>query len=222
MKNVIIFGTSEIAELMHFYFSNSKEFNLLGFCINKEYKTLDNFCNLPVFDYEHVLDNYPPNKCSIFVAMAYNNFMKNREKVFQMVKSDGYSCPSFVCEGAKVLNKKLGENTVVFEHVTIQPGVEIGNNILISPSVTIAHHSKIEDNVYVGPNVSICGHNTIRSNVFIGANTVVAPKVELKGNSFIGAGAKIFQNTKPDSAYIEPGTNPLPGKIDSYKHIIYY
>jgi sugar O-acyltransferase (sialic acid O-acetyltransferase NeuD family) len=221
MKKIIIFGTTEIGALVFNYFMRAGKYEMLGFCVDAKYKKEDIFCGQPVYDYNTVKSIYPPDLCSIFVAMAYNNFMLNRDVVYKKVKADGYLCPTFICPEAAVYAEHVGENTIIFEHVTVQPSCSIGNNVLISPGAFVAHDTKIDDNVYIGPNVSICGHNSLGSSLFIGANSVIAPNISLAGNSFIGSGSRIFKNTKQNSAYIEAETKLVPAKLEGLKHILF-
>ena len=221
MKKLIIFGTTEIGELASYYFDRYSEYKVVGYCVDKAYRTVDHFTDLPVYNYEDLKDIFPPKECSIFVAMAYNNFMKNRSAIYNKVKSDGYQTPTLIAPEAVIHTDQIGENTIIFENVTIQPSCSIGNNVLISPGVMISHHTTIADNVYIGPNVSLCGHNALENDVFVGALSIIAPNVTVKKNNFLGAGAKIFSDTQANSAYLEAQTRRVPQDIKSLKHILY-
>ena len=74
----------------------------------------------------------------------------------------------------------IGENNLIREYVTINPGTEgggsktiIGNNCLFMISSHIAHDCKIGDNVIIANNVPLGGHVTIEDNVIIGGNSAV-------------------------------------------------
>ena len=69
----------------------------------------------------------------------------------------------------------IGENNLIREYVTINPGTEgggsktiIGNNCLFMISSHIAHDCKIGNNVIIANNVPLGGHVTIEDSVVIG------------------------------------------------------
>ena len=71
----------------------------------------------------------------------------------------------------------IGENNIIREYVTINPGTEgggsktvIGNNCLFMISSHIAHDCKIGNNVIIANNVPLGGHVTIEDSVVIGGN----------------------------------------------------
>ena len=69
-------------------------------------------------------------------------------------------------------NLIIGENNLIREYVTINPGTEgggsttiIGNNCLFMISSHIAHDCKIGNNVIIANNVPLGGHVTIEDSV---------------------------------------------------------
>ena len=74
----------------------------------------------------------------------------------------------------------IGENNLIREYVTINPGTEgggsktiIGNNCLFMISSHIAHDCKIGNNVIIANNVPLGGHVTIEDSVVIGGNSAI-------------------------------------------------
>ena len=74
----------------------------------------------------------------------------------------------------------VGENNLIREYVTINPGTEgggsktiIGNNCLFMISSHIAHDCKIGNNVIIANNVPLRGDVTIEDSVIIGGNSAV-------------------------------------------------
>ena len=77
-------------------------------------------------------------------------------------------------------NLEIGENNVIREYVTINPGTAggggktvVGNNCLFMISSHIAHDCKIGNNVVIANNVPLGGHVTIEDSVVIGGNSAV-------------------------------------------------
>ena len=74
----------------------------------------------------------------------------------------------------------IGENNLIREYVTINPGTEggggktiIGNNCLFMVSSHIAHDCKVGSNIVIANNAAIAGHVTIEDSVIIGGNSAV-------------------------------------------------
>ena len=65
---LIIFGSGDIAQLAHFYFSTDSEYEVVAFTVDAAYRTETTFCDLPVIAFEEILNHYPPEQCEIFVA----------------------------------------------------------------------------------------------------------------------------------------------------------
>ena len=74
----------------------------------------------------------------------------------------------------------IGENNLIREYVSINPGTEgggsktiIGNNCLFMISSHVAHDCKIGNNVIIANNVPLGGHVIIEDSVVIGGNSAV-------------------------------------------------
>ena len=52
MKQLVIFGNGEIAELAHYYFSTDSEYKVEGFTVDAEYLETESFCGLPITPFE--------------------------------------------------------------------------------------------------------------------------------------------------------------------------
>ena len=70
---------------------------------------------------------------------------------------------------------EIGDNNLIREYVTINPGTEgggsktkIGSNCLFMISSHVAHDCKIGNNVIIANNVPLGGHVTIEDSVVIG------------------------------------------------------
>ena len=62
MKNLIIFGNAEIAELAHFYFTNDSDYRVVGFTVDDEFVKKDFFLDLPVIPFSEIVNNFPPQE----------------------------------------------------------------------------------------------------------------------------------------------------------------
>ena len=60
MKPLVIFGTTELGEVAHFYFRHDTEHEVVAFAIDKAYLETDTFEGLPLVAFEEVEKKYPP------------------------------------------------------------------------------------------------------------------------------------------------------------------
>ena len=98
-----------------------------------------------------------------------------------------------------IFYKLIGENNLIREYVTINPGTEggglktkIGNNCLFMISSHVAHDCKIGNNVLIGTNSSIKEGITICNDVIIGMNSNVTKDIKTPGIYF-GNPLKIYK-----------------------------
>ena len=99
---------------------------------------------------------------------------------------------------------EIGENNVIREYVTINPGTEgggsktiVGNNCLLMISSHIAHDCKIGNNVVIANNVPLGGHVTIEDFVIIGGNSAVQQFTRIGRLAMIGGMTGVLKDVIP-------------------------
>ena len=99
---------------------------------------------------------------------------------------------------------EIGENNLIREYVTINPGTEgggsqtlIGNNCLFMISSHIAHDCKIGNNVIIANNVPLGGHVTIEDSVIIGGNSAVQQFTRIGRLAMIGGMTGVLKDVIP-------------------------
>ncbi|AEI35788.1 acetyltransferase [Francisella salina] len=207
MKNLIIFGVGEQAEMAYYYFSNDSDYNVIAFTADKEYITQKKIFNLPVINFDELESNYPIDKgYYIFIAIGYNNLNKIRTQKYHLCKNKGYKIASYISTKANIFTKKIGENVFILEDNTIQPYVEIGNNVTIWSGNHIGHHSTLEDNCFITSHVVISGGCKVGCDTFIGVNATIRDHVIIGKSNIIGASSLILKNTEDNKVYMEKAT----------------
>ena len=98
----------------------------------------------------------------------------------------------------------VGENNLIREYVTINPGTEgggsktvIGNNCLLMISSHVAHDCKIGNNVIIANNVPLGGHVTIEDSVVIGGNSAVQQFTRIGRLAMIGGMTGVLKDVIP-------------------------
>ena len=98
----------------------------------------------------------------------------------------------------------IGENNIIREYVTINPGTEgggsktiIGNNCLFMISSHVAHDCIIGNNVIIANNVPLGGHVTIEDSVVIGGNSAVQQFTRIGRLAMIGGMTGVLKDVPP-------------------------
>ena len=98
----------------------------------------------------------------------------------------------------------IGENNMIREYVTINPGTEggggttiVGNNCLFMISSHIAHDCKVGNNVVIANNVPLGGHVTLEDSVVIGGNSAVQQFTRIGRLAMIGGMTGVLKDVIP-------------------------
>ena len=99
---------------------------------------------------------------------------------------------------------EIGENNLIREYVTINPGTAgggsktiVGNNCLFMISSHVAHDCKIGNNVVIANNVPLGGHVTIEDSVVIGGNSAVQQFTRIGRLAMIGGMTGVLKDVIP-------------------------
>ena len=99
---------------------------------------------------------------------------------------------------------EIGENNLIREYVTINPGTEkgggktiIGNNCLLMISSHVAHDCLIGNNVVIANNVPLGGHVSIEDSVVIGGNSAVQQFTRIGRLAMIGGMTGVLKDVIP-------------------------
>lgn len=206
MRNLIIFGIGEQAEMAYYYFKNDTSYNIIGFTVDKEYKSKDTLFDLPIIEFENIENTYSVNEFEMFIAIGYNKINKLRTEKYLACKEKGYKIASYISSKASIFTDKIGENCFILEDNTIQPFVSIGDNVTLWSGNHIGHHSIVENNCFVTSHVVISGGCNIGENTFIGVNATLRDHIKIGRSNVIGAGALILGDTEDNKVYMANAT----------------
>ena len=99
---------------------------------------------------------------------------------------------------------EIGENNIIREYVTINPGTKgggektiIGNNCLLMISSHVAHDCHIGNNVVIANNVPLGGHVIIEDSVVIGGNSAVQQFTRIGRLAMIGGMTGVLKDVIP-------------------------
>ncbi|MDR3616105.1 MAG: acetyltransferase [Candidatus Obscuribacterales bacterium] len=201
-RKIVIFGTGQIAELAHYYFTKDTSLEVSAFAVDGAYLTNESWLGLPVIDFATVEERFSPGEYDFFVALSYSKMNKVRSDKYGEAKAKGYSLVSYISSRATIFdNVRYGDNCFILESNVVQPFVRIGNNCTLWSGNHIGHHSIIEDDCFIASHVVISGGVTVEQGCFIGVNATVRDGVTLGRQSLIGAGSLILGSTEPESVF---------------------
>jgi len=210
-KPVIIFGTSDFAQLAYVYLSKDSPYRVVAFTVHQKYLTDRQLLGVDVVPFEEVEQRYAPEEHAMFVAIGFSKLNRVRTEMYQDCKRRGFSPISYISSRAFHLDEvEIGENSFVFEANVIQPFVRIGNNVILWCGNHIGHHVTIGDNCFIASHAVISGRVTIGSNCFVGVNATIRDGVTIASNCIIGAGAVILKDTVEGGVYRGVNTEPAP------------
>jgi sugar O-acyltransferase (sialic acid O-acetyltransferase NeuD family) len=213
MRDVVIFGMGQIAEVIHYYLTEEGGRNVVAFTVDAEFRKADEMFGLPVVDFEEVERRFPPETHEMFVAVSFRQVNKAREEKVAAAEAKGYKLTSHVSPRATVWSKLVvNPNTIIMENNVIQPFVTIGRNVIMWSGNHVGHHSEIGDNCFIASHAVISGSCRIGAGSFIGVNATLRDNIEIGARNVIGAGTLILQSSPDNAVFIGPATpqSPVP------------
>lgn len=207
MKDVLIFGLSDIAELAAFYFSQTTNRKVAAFTVDAAYASTPSKDGKPVVAWEQVETLYPPESFEVFVALSYAKLNKVRREKVAEARSKGYSLASYISPRATTFDGfDIRPNQFILEDNTIQPFAKIGENVTLWSGNHIGHHSYIAEDTFVASHVVVSGGVTIGPRCFIGVNVTIRDHVKIGADCVIGAGSLVLTDIPDGSVVAATGT----------------
>lgn len=201
MKELIIFGTDNFADICHFYFTNDSDYKVVGFTVDGDYLQENKFKGLPVVPFEEVEQHFPADRYDMFVAVGIRKVNGFRAEKFNAARARGYRLASFLSSRAIVHpDLSLAPNTMIMEYVTIMPFVEIGCDTIIWPRSGLGFRTRIGNHCWIV--AGFTGETVVIGDyTFVGLNATISPFVDVGKSNIIGAGALILRDTKDFEVY---------------------
>lgn len=208
MKGLLIFGNSQMADIVYTYFKTESDIKISAFVVDGKYIKEDNFLGLPVVEFENVKDNFPPEDYSISIVMSAKNNNKIREEKYLKAKELGYNFQNFISPKATILPKaNISENCFILENNVVQHYTSIGANSILWSGNHIGHHSCIGANSFLTSHVVISGRCEIGLNCYFGVNSNIRDGAKIGDYVVVGAGANVLKDIEDNKVIMG-----LPGK----------
>jgi sugar O-acyltransferase (sialic acid O-acetyltransferase NeuD family) len=196
MDKLIIIGASDAAKQIYSLITFHKMCEVVGFAVNKEFRTSDSFLGLPVYDLEH-LNEEVEGDFGVFVAIQWSHLNADRRKVFEYCCSQGYKLVNIISPTAIVRSEITGRNCFIDDFVIIKNDVIIEDNVWIKANAIISDFTHIESHAYLGLHAIVAGGVTIGEQSFVGISAVVLEATKIGRKCIVSSGC-IAKRNMPD------------------------
>ncbi len=219
MAQIVMFGAGKVADVLYRHITNVGQHNVVAFTTDAAFMPEGGtFHGKPVVPFDNVADRYPPSTYSMMVVVGYHDLNALRQAKYEAAKAKGYKLVSFVSPRAGVGDwLEMGDNCIILDNATVEPGARLGNNVVIWSGVLIGHHSTIEDHAWIAGNATFGGSTVLGARSFVGLGAIVGHEVELGEQTLVSAGALVMKCSDPKAVFIEANTPPF--RLDSERFL---
>lgn len=201
MENIVIIGTSVAANNICKFIEKYKLYNVLGFAVNREYKTEATYLDKPVYCIEELDLIIDKTKDYIFVAIQWNRLNADRRKVYEQLKGEGYKFANLVSPLASINGVLAGDNCWITDFVCIDTDAVIGNNVFVKVGALVGDHALIGDHCFIGAKSTVGGGVKVGEQSFIGLGSVVFDDTTVGKKCIVGAATALKRNLPDFSVY---------------------
>lgn len=219
LPEVLLYGNGQIARML-FHFMRPTH-RVAAFTVDRALITDPAYEGVPIVPFEEIESLYPPGRYPMIIAVGFVDMNRIRAARYAEAKGKGYRFINYIHPSVVIHdNLKLGENTVLLDHVSVHPGTSIGNSTFICSNTNIGHGCRIGDNCWINAGVAIAGETTIGANTFIGINAAIGDNLQVAEACYIGASTLITRNTAPEEVYVSASGERFPLPSDRFLKFI--
>lgn len=201
MDNLIIVGTSIAASNIFKFIEKYKLYHVLGFAVNREYKSDDIYLGKPVYCIEDLNEVIDKTKDYLFVAIQWNRLNADRRKVYEQLKTEGWRFANLISPLASVDGQIAGDNCWISDFVRIEFDTIIGNDVFVRVGTLVSDHVKVGDHCFIGAQSIIGGGVTIGEQSFVGLGAVVFDDTMVGRKCIVGAATALKRNLPDHCVY---------------------
>ena len=144
MKEVLLFGISELSERINYYISRGDSvtpLSVVGFVIDDDYYDTDNFAGKKVYRYSEAKEKFLQT-ASMIICIGYKNMNENRKNIFHRLRADGWDIESFISSQAVIHTENIGVGNIFLSRSSVGVRSTLGDcNIFDGGS--LSHHCTI-------------------------------------------------------------------------------
>lgn len=206
MDKIVIIGTSVAANNICKFIEKYHLFEVIGFAVNREYKTEKIYLGKPVYELEKLDTIIDKTRDFIFVAIQWNRLNADRRNVYEKLKSDGYRFANLVSPLASVNGILTGDNCWITDFVCIDTDAQIGNNVFVKVGAWVGDHTWVGDHCFIGAKSTVGGGVKVGEQSFIGLGAIVFDDTTVGRKCIVGAATALKRNL-PDFCVYKTGSD---------------
>ena len=179
MKHLVIIGSGNIGQIVHWYASLSKDY-------------------MKVWDIKCHIDNvedYVIEPDDVFVCADVKP--SDRIKHTSIIRDKGGVFVNIIHPMANIApSANLGTGIVVGAFSTISINTTIKDDVIIQDHCNIGHDGVVENGSHLYVGVKLCGRNKVGTNTSIFTGSIVYPDVKVGVGCTVGAGSVVSRKVK--------------------------
>ena len=195
MDKIVIVGVNEFAEYLFYTILKENQVEVVGFATLKDFLTVNQFCNLPVYPLEDLANILNSHDLKVLITIGYTKMNARREKTYNLCKSLGYDIYTYISSRAVCDSDLIGEGCIVMPMSYIPPLTKLGVCNVINVATIIGHTSVIGNFNWFSGNVTMGGNVTVHNNCFIGMNCLLKNGIRVNSQTMIGAYSYLSDDT---------------------------
>lgn len=220
MKDVILFGTGDMAQVVTYYLDRFAEFNVVGFTLDRAYIQGDSYEGRPLVPWDELEQHYPPSEFALFGPMTYKKMNTVRRDRYLEGKKRGYDFASFIHPASHIYSEDIGENCLILEGNTVQPFAKIGHNNIIWSNNHIAHHVVIGDHCFIASQVAVAGSAVIGDECYLAGQVGISHGLTIGKACAVLNGVHVHKDLEDDSVVVGPPAKLKPFPSSKLHHLL--
>lgn len=214
MKKIVLIGTADTAKDAYCFIQDYKLFEVVAFAVDREYKSEDTFCGLPVYCIDELSAIIDKGKIGIFIPIMWNYLNRQRRDVYERLRDGGFHFVNLIAPNAVIHSMgRIGDNCWISDGVVIGSHVKIGSNVFLMGQVWIGHYTTVEDHCFIGATSMVAGKVFIGEQTFVGINAMIFDCVKIGRKCLIGACSSV-RRSLPDYSSVK--ISDVGVKIEQY------
>lgn len=190
MRNLVIFGVGQLAQLASFYLNQQSKYQLVGYSTDNPQSSVHE--GLPLVAAEDLNNRFTPDDTSLFVAISYHKQNSIRKHRCEELRKQGWSLASIISPTAVIAdNCILGDNLFIVESVVVQPWSQIGDGVVLWSGVQVGHHSLLGAYCFLSAGTVLMGCNTVGSCAHLAGGVTVRDHLKVGSGQQIAAGETV-------------------------------
>lgn len=207
MENLVIVGLSKTAKHVFEFVQMHKLYKVIGFTVNSQYMDKEEFCGLPVYPLETLKNDLQNINYKLFIAVLWNNLNRDRKKLYEYCKSEGYDLANLISPTAIIRGNILGDNCWVHDFVVIQNDANIGSDVAIMAYTLIGANTHVGSHCFFGARSLLGGGSTIGEQSFVGLSATIFDDTKIGNKCIVGACTAVKRNMPDFSKYVTASDN---------------